>query len=47
MADPEPIDNVPDTELGRVVKEAADAGATVVVTRNKNGTYKVVATFPD
>ena len=43
------IPNVPDAEaLGRVIREQALEGAThIVVTRNENGTYNVIATFPD
>ncbi len=43
------IPNVLDAEaLGRIVKQQALEGATsIVVTRNENGTYNVVAIFPD
>ena len=41
------IDDVPDKEIETTLRRALDDGATkVVVDRNHDGTFCVVATFP-
>jgi len=48
MSHTETLENVPNSDVGRVKQDFLDAGATSVsVTDNGDGTSKVVATFPD
>jgi hypothetical protein len=43
-----PANNVPDSDIERVTRQARASGATKIVeTRNKDGTWNVVVTFPN
>jgi hypothetical protein len=47
MARKEETKTVPNAQVKQVKKDFEDAGATVVVTDNGDGTSTLVATFPD
>ena len=47
MASREETKRVPNDQVQKVKKDFEDAGATVVVTDNGDGTSTLVATFPD
>lgn len=43
----ETLTDIPDTEVDQVVNDFKSEGATVTKTRQANGMWTVVATFPD
>ena len=47
MARTETLNKVADSEVAQVVADYESNGATVSQTKNADGTWTVVATFPD
>ncbi len=41
------LDNVPNSEVKQVAEDFESEGATVTKTQNPDGTWNVVADFPD
>jgi hypothetical protein len=47
MAETETMNDVADSQVAVVVRDYKSEGATVTQTKNADGTWTVVATFPD